>query len=144
MKVEVVIKQGLAEAYAVIYAGELTEEIESAVSFLQSHDAVITASADGKKVVLRPQEIFMARVEEDALALYTQNKKYVCKKRLYEMAELLGGSFLQISKGTVVNLAQVKYVEPSLGGLMKIKLKNGLSDYISRNYLPPFKKYLGL
>lgn len=144
MKVDIVIKENLTEPYAVIYADGLTEEIEKAASLLSAQDAVIAACLDEKKVILRPQEIFMARVEEDALTLYTQNKKYLSKKRLYEITELLGASFMQISKGTVINLSQVHYVEPSLGGLMKIKLKNGLFDYISRKYLPPFKKYLGL
>lgn len=144
MKVEVVIQKDLVENYAVIYAAELTQEVENAASFLSAQDNAITALCDERRIILRPQEIFMARVEEEALFLYTQNKKYLCKKRLYEITETLGGGFIQISKGTVINIKQAFYVEPSLGGLMKVKLKNGLSDYISRKYLPDFKKYLGL
>jgi DNA-binding LytR/AlgR family response regulator len=144
LKVDVVIKQGLTQPYAVIYAGELTEEIEKAASLLSAQDAVIAACLEEKRVILRPREIFMAKVENDALAIYTKSERYICKKRLYEAAELLGASFVQISKGAVVNLSHVHYVEPSLGGLMKVKLKNGLTDYISRNYLPQFKKRLGL
>ena len=36
------------------------------------------------------------------------------------------------------------YVEPTLGGLMLLVLKNGCRDHISRKYLPAFKQYLGL
>lgn len=35
-------------------------------------------------------------------------------------------------------------VEASFNGTMFLRLEHGLSDYISRKYLPEFKRYLGL
>ena len=35
-------------------------------------------------------------------------------------------------------------IEPGFSGTMLLKLKNGSKDYVSRTYLPAFKKYLGL
>ena len=43
-----------------------------------------------------------------------------------------------------VNLSYLDSIEPGLGGTMLLKLKNGCKDYVSRKYLPDFKRYLGL
>ena len=51
---------------------------------------------------------------------------------------------MRISKGTLANLSCIDHVEPTLGGLMLLVLKNGCKECISRKYLPAFKKYLGL
>ena len=56
----------------------------------------------------------------------------------------MGDDFLRINKSTLVNLRQLDYVEPTLGGLMLLVLKNGARDHISRKYLPAFKQYLGV
>ena len=60
------------------------------------------------------------------------------------MEKLLGSGFMRISKSTLINLKQINSVEPSFHGTMLVILKNGNKDYISRKYLPAFKKYLGI
>lgn len=57
---------------------------------------------------------------------------------------MLGVSFMRISKSVLINLQYLECVEPTLGGLMMVTLKNGCKECISRKYLPAFKKYLGL
>ncbi len=71
-------------------------------------------------------------------------KRYISGKRLYSYEEQLGGGFMRISKSTLVNLSFIDSVEPSFNGMMHLRLKNGCKDYISRKYLPAFKKYLGI
>ena len=51
---------------------------------------------------------------------------------------------MQTSKSCLVNLKVLDSVESSFGGALMLKLKNGLTDYVSRTYLPAFKQYLGL
>ena len=51
---------------------------------------------------------------------------------------------MQISKTTLVNLSCMDSIEAGFSGTLLLKLKNGCSDYVSRTYLPKFKKYLGL
>lgn len=76
--------------------------------------------------------------------LYTKQKQYPSRRRLYELTAQLGSDFMQISKQTVVRLACIQSVEAGFSGTLFVKLKNGLSDYVSRKYLPDFKQYLGL
>lgn len=95
-------------------------------------------------VILQPKEIYMVRVENKDTIIYGKEHRYRSRKRLYEMQQQLGAGFMQISKSTLVNLSYMSNVEAGFSGTLLLKLKNGCKDYVSRKYLPEFKKYLGL
>ena len=76
--------------------------------------------------------------------LFGKCSKYRSRKRLYELEKQLGKQFMQISKSTLVNLSYLDSIEAGFNGTLLLKLKNGCKDYVSRKYLPEFKKYLGL
>lgn len=144
MKIKIQISPDIEEAYAVIYANAMTEEIQQLADKLNSSQNVITAIDKEQIVVLEPKDIYMLRMENEQLIVYCEKKEYLSTKRLYEMEKLLGSSFMRISKSTIINLKKISRVEPSFNGTMLIILKNGNKDYISRKYLPELKKYLGL
>lgn len=144
MKVEVKISEDVKESYAVIYTKAITEEIQRIISNFEEHDGVIIALDGEKIVILQQEEIYMVRMENSEVIVYCKDKKFKSKKRLYEMGEQLGSGFMQISKAAFVNLKMIECVEPYFNGMMNLKLKNGCSEYISRKYLPQFKKYLGI
>jgi len=76
--------------------------------------------------------------------LYTKKEEFRTRKRLYEVLDQLGSGFMQISKSCAVNFSYIQSVEAGFGGSLLLKMKNGLSDYVSRKYLPDLKNYLGL
>ena len=86
----------------------------------------------------------MIRVENKETVIYTEKEQFYSRKRLYEILGQLGAGFMQISKQTIINLSTIKSVEAGFSGTLYMKLSNGLSDYVSRTYLPAFKRYLGL
>lgn len=129
----------------VIYTNEITDEIQNIINILKRESRPILTLKDGDKYsVFSVDDIYMVRVEEKVLVVYCKDKKYVSKKRLYEMEESLGNDFLRISKSTIINLNHVKNVIPSFKGIMYLNLKNGSSGVISRKFLPEFKRRLGL
>lgn len=144
MKVEIQISADIEEPYAVIYSNKITDEVQRIFDQIQACGNVITVIDNEQIIILQPSEIYMLRMENEQLIVYCQQKKYVSNKRLYEMEKLLGSRFMRISKSTIINLRKVNSVEPSFNGTMLVVLKNGNKDYISRKYLPEFKKYLGL
>lgn len=144
LKVELKISKEVKEPYAVIYSDSLTDEITSAVMYLENTGKIITGEDNGRIAVLQPSEIYMVRVENERTAIYGENKKFLSPKRLYQLEQQLGNGFMKISKSTVINLSHIKCVEPSFKGMMSLVMKNGLKDWISRKYLPDFKKYLGI
>ncbi len=145
MRAEIKVMPEVREPYAVIYANEITPEVRRAAALLEGKSSeVISVTENGRIRVLRPAEIYMVRAENEKTAIYTEAKRYECGRRLYELEESLGKGFMRISKGTLASLRYIDYVEPTLGGLMLLVLKNGCKECISRKYLPAFKKYLGL
>ncbi len=146
MKVNLFVSRDIDEPYADIHTNELTDNVTKAISILESEDSpdMVAVKKGSDIALLEMEEIFMFRVEDKQVKVYTENKEYLIKKPLYQVEETLSGDFVRISKTTIVNLKKIERVAPSLKGMMFIELKNGLKDNISRKYLPSFKQALDL
>lgn len=145
MKVSVDISSEYIDPYAVIYTDKVTDSIQRTIDMIGTNDSpVIAQQNNGDMVILQPHDIYMVRVENGETVIYTNKKMYRSRKRLYEIGQQLGKQFMQISKATLVNLSHMDSIEPGFSGTLLLKMKNGCKDYVSRTYLPQFKKYLGL
>lgn len=146
MKVDLFVSRDIEEPYADIHTNELTDNITKAMLILESDDSneMLAVKRGSDIALLEFSEIFMFRVEDKQVNVYTENQEYIIKKPLYQVEETLTSDFVRISKTTIVNLKKIKRVAPSLKGMMFIELKNGLKDNISRKYLPEFKRALDL
>ena len=145
MKVTVDISAEYREPYAVIHTDKVTDEIQRMIDIFSTGDSPVTALQNEEDlIILRPEQIYMVRVEDGDTVIYGEKEKFRSRKRLYELASQLGARFMQISKSTLVNLAYMDSIEPGFSGTLHLKLRNGCGDYVSRTYLPEFKKYLGL
>ena len=145
MKVNIDISAEYKEPFAVIHTDKVTDEIRRIVDLFGSNETPVTALLNEEEiVVLKPQEIYMVRIEGGDTVIYGEKQKYRSRKRLYELADVLGKQFMQISKTTLINLSYIDSIEPGFSGTMLMKMKNGNKDYVSRKYLPEFKRYLGL
>ena len=141
MKVSIELSPEYRIPYAVIYADEIQKIMES---FSRQETPITALQNEDNLVVLQPEEIYMVRVEAGDTILFGKCSKYRSRKRLYELEKQLGNQFMQISKSTLVNLSYLESIEAGFNGTLLLKLKNGCKDYVSRKYLPEFKKYLGL
>ncbi len=144
MNVKIEISKEYDPAYAVIYTKAVTYEIQRLVELFEKDQGPVTVFQEDRIVVLKSEEIYMIRVEDEKTIIYSEHDQYRSRKRLKEVFEQVGDSFMQISKSTIVNLNYLDSVEAGFGGTMLIKLKNGCKDYVSRFYLKDLKKYLGL
>ena len=146
MKVNLFVSRDVEEPYADIHTNELTDNITRAMSILESEDSndMLAVKKGSDIALLEFSDVYMFRVENKQVKVYTDNSEYLVKKPLYQVEESLGSDFVRISKTTIVNLKKIERVAPSLKGMMFIQLKNGLKDNISRKYLPDFKNALDL
>ena len=146
MNVKVELTSNIQEPCAVIYTNKITEEITALLRLIENQNQkdFIILQQEERYIVVKLQDIYMVRLEEKLVIIYGKTEKYYSKLRLYEVEEQLGSDFMQISKTTLINRKQIESVEPSFSGTMYLKLKNQSKDYISRKYLPDFKKYLGI
>ena len=145
MKVSVEISPEYTEPYAVIYTSRMTDDIQRTLEAFGSSESPITALLNEEDlIILQSKDIYMVRVENGDTIIYGEKQKYRSRKRLYELGQQLGSQFMQISKSTLINLSYMDSIEPGFSGTLLLKLRNGCKDYVSRTYLPEFKKYLGL
>lgn len=144
MKTELKLAPEYNPPHAEIYADRVTEEVERVLSLLRSDTSFLTGlGEDGQIRVLRPEEVYLIRSEDERVFLYTEKERFRSRKRLYEL-ENLTPRFLRISKSALVNLDTLESVEADFGGMFCLYLKNGLREYVSRRCLPSLRKYLGL
>ena len=89
----------------------------------------------------------------DVYAIYTSDNKVYAKtksetlllrERLYQIEENLSDEFIKINQGCIINIKKVLKFESSLNTSIKVILKNGFSDYISRRELKNVKRRIGL
>ena len=146
MKVNLFVSRDIKEPHADIHTNELTDNITKAMSILESDESndMLAVKKGSDIALLELSEIYMFRVEEKQVKVYTESSEYLIKKPLYQVEETLSSEFVRISKTTIVNLKKIERVAPSLKGMMFIQLRNGLKDNISRKYLPDFKDALDL
>lgn len=143
MKLEVDLSAAYTEPYVVIHTNELTEDIKKLSAYIQNLEQMIAVYDNENIIILQPEEIYMITSKGRSVDIYCRENQYSSKKCLYEFEGMLKNGFMRISKTTIVNLRQIKRVEPSFSGMLVV-LRNGKKDYISRKYLAEFKKYLGL
>ncbi len=147
MRVDMNISENIKEPFAVIHAGELTPEIAELareISQFGNGKGVIIGSLDERMVVIDPEHIVLIRVESEKVYIVTDENTYRIGKRMYELLDILGKDFMQVSKSAAINLKYLESVEPSFNGVMLLHMKNGEKEYISRKFVPQLKKYLGL
>lgn len=145
MKVSIDISPEYKEPFAVIHTDKVTGDIQRMIDIFSSSETPVTALMNEEDIiVLQPREIYMVRVEDGDTIIYGQKLRFRSRKRLYELSSQLGRQFMQISKTTLINLSYMDSIEPGFSGTLLLKLKNGCKDYVSRKYLPEFKKYLGI
>ena len=146
MKVNLFVSRDIKEPYVDIHTNELTENVTKAMSILENDDTtdMLAVKRGSDIALLELGDIFMLRVEDKQVKVYTDNEEYLIKKPLYQVEESLNMDFVRISKTTIVNLKKIERVAPYLRGMMFIQLKNGLKDNISRKYLPEFKQALDI
>ena len=150
MKIKVEIMEEMDESCCILQVPYLNEQVDKIVDYIKKLNTLHTEFIIGydlereKTIILKPEDIFMINVEDKKSYIYVSNNKYLSKKRLCELENLLGDSFLRISKRTLVNINALDNIEASFGGIFLLTLKNGCKEYISKKYLPEFKRYLGI
>ena len=148
MRVEIKIAPDIGEPIAIIHTPKMTPELAMWVEMLERAEdkpSLLIAKNDDKLYVIRHEDVEIIRTEGGETKLYNRNAQvFTIPKPLHEIQERLGAGFVRISRSAIVNIDRADHLSPSFNGTMKIAMKNGVSDYISRKYLGEFKKSLGM
>ena len=145
MKVNVVVEPDLEEEYVEIHVRQVTDEITRLSELMQDRSRIITGTDEYERtVIIDESDIVALHAEKKWCRIYTDVANYSCRKRLYEVENMLGVDFMRISKSIIVNLRKIESVEAVFNGMLLLRMNNGTKEYVSRTYLPKMKEYLGL
>lgn len=145
MKVKVIVEPELEEEYAEIHVKGITDEITRLSKVIQNKSQAITGMDEYERnVVIEETDIVALHAEKKWCRIYTDTSNYSCRKRLYEVENMLGADFMRISKSIIVNLRKIESVEAVFNGMLLLRMKNGSKEYVSRTYLSQMKEYFGI
>lgn len=149
LKVDINISQDVKEPYVVIHTKEMTKEISdlaNSISEISENNSSgrIIGNVDDRMIILESETISVIRVDNEKVYVVSEGINYRVNRRMYELLDILGKDFMQVSKSASINLKYLKSVEPYFNGVMVLHLKDGEKEYISRKYVPELKKYLGI
>ena len=101
---------------------------------------------DGERILqVDPSEVYYFEAVDNKVFLYTKEKVYETKWKLYELEEQFGhANFIRVSKSVIMNLSKVDSFHPDFNGRYEALMKNNERVLISRQYVPELKNRLGI
>lgn len=100
---------------------------------------------DDEITILEIQNVECFLVErEKTYALYCDGKRYLVRKRLYELEELLPDSFEKINKSVIANWKQIVKFKVQLSGAVDAVFRSGYVECISRRCFAELKRRYAL
>ncbi len=138
IKIRIEMDDNLTEEEIVIRCHSLSEEMIT----LQNKIAEITRSGMQLEVMqgevsyfISLGEITFFETNGTNVAVHTNDRIYETKLRLYELEELLPGSFMRVSKSTIVNVSQIRAIQKNLTGASEVSFTgSNKKAFVSRNY----------
>ena len=120
---------------------EVNSQIKEIVNFIRTRQGTISGVLNETQYEIVLSDIFYFESVDDKTYIYTKDKAYVTKQRLYELEEELEKkSFLRVSKSGIINLMKITSIKPAMNGRFLAGLSNGEEVMISRKYVPEFKR----
>jgi len=145
MKVTILDRQEGEEAEVIIKCDVLDENILKLINSMKGNKSKMPVYQDGEIAFLSYSEMYYFEAVDQKVFVYAKSEVFEVKSRLYELlGELPSNDFVRISKSVIINLRKIKRLSPALGGRFEALLMNGERLIISRQYVPDFKKSLGL
>lgn len=146
MKVEIQIHSDYEETKVVIYAKELTEEVQNIQAKLTEWTPQVLSGFYGDRLeIIDPEEILRIYAQDGKVFLKTEEKEYQLRLKLYEIEERLDKKiFVRISRSEIINLKKAVDFDLSYIGTISVKLTNGENSFVSRRYLKKVKQVLGI
>lgn len=143
MKISVFIDKNREEEI-VIYAHEENELSKQIKSLVNNFSSQIIGFKANEIFQLNANDIYCFTVENNKVFALTENDKFLLKNRLYSIEEGLSSDFIKINKSCIANIKKIDRFDASISGTLKVKFKNGYTDYVSRRSVKIVKERLGL
>ncbi|MBR0336817.1 MAG: LytTR family transcriptional regulator [Ruminococcus sp.] len=126
-----------------IHCHKISDEVREIIAFVKSRQGQLTGTADERQYEIAVSDVFYIESVDNKTFIYTKNKVYETRQKLYELEEILKEKrFLRVSKSTLLNLMKVSAIKPALNSRFTAELFSGEQVIITRKYVPELKKAL--
>jgi len=146
--VNIIENSNIKETKINIECNKTDESIIKLVSLIKNinnNGRKIIGISQGETYCLEQDRILYFESVDRKTFCYTDDSVFEVGMKLYEIDEKYENtSYLRISKSVIVNLNRVKSVKPEFDGKMLATMDNDEKIYISRQYVPIFKKKIGI
>ena len=130
--------EGLEEEEVVIRCGNLNDSVISLQNYLSKQNdgkRCLTLTDGGTDFFIPVGDICFFETEGREIRAHTGDKIFVCGYKLYELEELLPGSFMRVSKSTIANLDRVYSVTRNLTASSVVEFTGSCKQaFVSRAY----------
>lgn len=143
MKLQIIVDKTKEESVLIVChdKNELVCKIEKLIT---STNENLSCYKDDEIRVLNLEEVACFITDDNKVYAYINKDKYLVKKRIYELEELLDNSFLKINQGCLANIKQIDKFVATIQGSLDVIFKNGYREYVSRRQLHIVKERLGI
>lgn len=142
MKLKIIIDQTKDEEILITChkRDNLVDKIESLVN----NEPPLTGYLNDTIVLIDLEKVQCFVTEDNKVVAYLDDEKYVIKKKIYELEEILDNNFIKTNQGCIANIKHIKKFYASFAGSLDILFENGYRSYVSRRQLKSLKERLGL
>ena len=144
MKLELNIDEKVKETLVVVSANKIDKEVQNLINYIEYSSEYLIGIVENKASIIDIDEIIRVYIEDRKTFVVTLKDKYVVKKKLYEVENMVTRNFIKISQSEIANIKFIKNLDFSNTGTIVIKYKNSDISYVSRRMIKEFKLKLGI
>lgn len=141
MKIRIEIDEGIAEDEILIRCRGLTEQItnvQKAVSEVINASQKFVLYKGNTEYYLMLDEILFFETDSECINAHTKDNIYQTRHKLYELEDMLPGTFMRISKSAIVNTNQIYSISRNLTASSVVAFAGTHKQvYVSRYYYKP-------
>lgn len=133
------------EEEIIIRCYEVDDEVLELMKKLKTKRSILIGYKDDSIYQLNPANVYYIESVDNKVFIYCRNKLYESKQKLYELEQICDYRlFFRASKSTIINIAKISHIKPSLSGRFEATMENGEKVIVSRQYVPVLKSRLGI
>jgi DNA-binding LytR/AlgR family response regulator len=125
---------------------ELSRNIaEKTIKHLAQHTNMIQAITEKDEVIpLEVPSVDCFFTRDGKVFAILEGTEYSTRLRIKQVLDMVDDSFIKVNQGCVINVRSIQKFTVSIGGALKVVLKNGFSDYVARREVKNIKRRFGL
>ncbi len=143
MKVKIEFDASLIENEILIRCPTVNEEIQrlqAAISDIALGSKKFVCYQNDTEYYIPLDDILFFETESGRIRAHTRKQVYLTKLKLYELEEILPGSFMRVSKSTILNINHIYSITKNLTASSIVEFAGTHKQvYVSRYYYKPLK-----